>query len=95
MSEGWAGGSSRRWRRIRRIVLARDGYRCQLQLLGVCLIAAPLVGGHAHHMHGKAKCPGCAADMLSHLQAACAPCNLKTGEPQVRGDPPCQPMTRW
>jgi hypothetical protein len=76
-------------------VLRRDGFRCQLQLPGVCRIDAPLFGGHVHHVHGKTKCPGCRADHLDHLQAACAPCNLKTGEPTRKGDPPCNPMTIW
>lgn len=76
-------------------MLARDGYRCQLALPGVCRVHALLRGGHVHHVHGKTKCAGCRADNLAHLQAACAPCNLSTGEPKMKGDPPCKPMTRW
>jgi 5-methylcytosine-specific restriction endonuclease McrA len=95
MSEGWRGGSSRRWRLLRAKVLERDRYRCQIRIEGVCRIDAPLFGGHVHHMHGKAKCAGCRADWPTHLQAACAPCNLYVGEPTSKGDPPCNPMTNW
>lgn len=95
MSEAWAGGSTRRWRRIRADVLRRDRYRCQLRIPGVCRVDAPLFGGHVHHKHGKGRCAGCAADQPDHLQAACAPCNLHVGEPKSQGDPPCKPMTRW
>lgn len=30
MSRSWAGGSTRAWRRLRRYVLERDGYRCRV-----------------------------------------------------------------
>ena len=86
MSEGWAGGSTRAWRRTRAAVLARDGYRCRLKL-DVCVGVAT----HAHHTRGKAY-----GDDPRFLVAACAPCNLKTGDPtRAKGDPPCSPVTQW
>ena len=37
MSKAWKGGSTTAWRRVRALVLARDGYRCRLALPGgVC-----------------------------------------------------------
>lgn len=87
MSGSWAGGSSRRWRRTRAYVLARDGYTCQLRLPG-CEGAAPLEGGHVHHLRGKAT-----GDDPAQLVASCAPCNLQAG--QVDPDPDPRPLTRW
>lgn len=88
MSNAWAGGSTRQWREVvRPAVLARDGYRCTLALLGTwrtrtqdgvhCLGVANTV----HHKHGKNRCAGCKADRLDHLAAACTPCNLRVGDP--------------
>lgn len=88
MSAGWAGGSSRRWRRIRAQVLARDGYLCQLRLPGVCTVHAPLEGGHVHHTLGKDR-----GDDPAHLIAACEACNLAVGEPVP--DPAPIPRTVW
>jgi hypothetical protein len=87
MSEGWAGGSTRAWRRVRAFVLARDGHRCRIRLEGVCVGVAT----HAHHTRGKAY-----GDDPRFIVAACAPCNLKKGDPtRVKGDPPCNPVTVW
>lgn len=95
MSKGWSRGSTRAWREVRARVLARDGYLCQLRIEGVCTVSAPLAGGHAHHVHGKTSgCAGCAADLPSHIVAACGPCNLRVGEP-APGDPPNQGVTQW
>lgn len=92
MSSAWARGSTRAWRRTRVLVLARDNYRCTLKIEGVCVGAA----SQAHHLHGRGSaCLGCRADLPSHLSAACAPCNLRVGEPKSEGDPGCRPMTRW
>lgn len=87
MSRTWVGGSTRAWRVLRARVLARDGYLCRLKLAGVCTTAAT----HVHHTLGKA----ITGDDPDYLVAACAPCNLKTGDPRKQPDPPCRPRTRW
>jgi hypothetical protein len=47
----WSGGrgSTREWRRVRRLVLERDRWRCQLQLPEVCEGRATQV----HHTLGR------------------------------------------
>ncbi|HEU4425189.1 MAG TPA: hypothetical protein VFR67_21885 [Pilimelia sp.] len=93
MSGSWAGGSTRAWRRIRAHVLARDGHHCRLRLPGVCTGAAT----HVHHTHGRAA----TGDDQAYLVAACAPCNLKIGDPSKprgpgrRPGPEPEPRTRW
>lgn len=100
MSRGWKGGSTRRWRRIRRAVLERDGCRCrahddgwcdQAQGEHTCTGRADLSGphaGHAHHTLGRA----ITGDDPRHIVAACEPCNLHIGEPTVATatDPPSE-----
>jgi 5-methylcytosine-specific restriction endonuclease McrA len=93
VSAGWAKGSTRAWRILRRAILARDGHRCQLTIPGVCVHRSEPM--HVHHKHGKDRCRGCKIDAPDHLQAACAPCNLHVGDPGKKGDPPCIPITRW
>jgi 5-methylcytosine-specific restriction endonuclease McrA len=94
VSRTWAGGSTRRWRKIRQRVLERDGHTCQLALPGCTRYAT-----HAHHLHGKAS-----GDDPAGLVAACPSCNLKTGDPTRRSsqprprrprDPDPIPRTRW
>ncbi|HEV8653324.1 MAG TPA: HNH endonuclease signature motif containing protein [Actinomycetes bacterium] len=84
MSRGWKGGSTRAWRRVRRQVLERDGYRCQLKL-DVCTTRATT----AHHVKGKAM-----GDDPRFLVAACQPCNLKVGDP-TKHDPAPLPWGGW
>lgn len=36
MSKSWAGGSTSAWRRVRRQVLVRDDYLCQIKIRGTC-----------------------------------------------------------
>jgi len=84
MSRSWKGGSTRAWRRTRALVLARDGHRCQLKLPGCTTTAT-----HVHHVLGKAH-----GDDPAQLLAACAHCNLSTGDPSGH-DPQPQPRTRW
>jgi len=86
MSKSWAKGSDRRWRRLRFRVLARDGYRCQLQLEG-CTTRA----NHVHHTLGRTV----TGDNPDHLVAACASCNLKVGDPTRAADPAPRARTRW
>lgn len=85
MSKAWAKGSSRAWRRTRIQVLARDGYRCQLQLPG-CTSKATEV----HHTAPREV----AGDDPAHLLAACSGCNKRAGDPR-RTDPKPRPRTRW
>jgi len=84
VSKSWESGSTRAWRRVRRAVLERDRYRCQLQLPG-CTTRAT----HAHHTKGKAM-----GDDPAHLVAACSSCNLATGDP-TRHDPDPRPWVGW
>ncbi|HEV2784686.1 MAG TPA: hypothetical protein VGX25_35325 [Actinophytocola sp.] len=85
MSKAWAKGSTRRWRKIRARVLARDRYRCQLR--------RPDCAGRAdqvHHTLGRAV----TGDDERYLVAACGPCNRGVGDP-ARRDPQPAPRTRW
>jgi 5-methylcytosine-specific restriction endonuclease McrA len=72
MSKDWSGGSTRRWRKIRLVILKRDSYVCQLQIDGVCKYRADSV----HHTKGKAF-----GDDMRYLVAACMPCNQHVGDP--------------
>lgn len=86
MSRSWQGGSTRRWRRLRALVLVRDGYRCRLRL-DVCTGLATCV----HHTAGRSV----TGDDPTYLVASCAPCNLKLGDPTKHSDPPNRPVTKW
>lgn len=85
MSRAWAGGSTTAWRKTRAMVLARDGYRCKVDVgtmcpkhhhpcPGVCTRRATVV----HHTKGRAV----TGDDPQFLAAACAPCNGHIGEPK-------------
>lgn len=100
MSRSWAGGSTRRWRNIRRGVLLANANanrgRCRLDVgkecarhgrpcPGVCTGTADTV----HHARGKQH-----GDDPRYLVACCAACNLHVGQPgAVSPDP--QPRSRW
>lgn len=86
MSRAWKGGSTRRWRKIRAEVLARDGGECQLRIPGKCTTAAT----HVHHTRGRAL----TGDDPRYLVAACAACNLAAGNPQATV-PDIGGVTRW
>ena len=100
MSKAWGRGSTRRWRRIRAVVLARNlatnQGRCQLAIPGTwttrlgevrrCLGQADCV----HHPYGKRY-----GDDPAYLMAACTPCNLKVGDPTKAADPKPEPRTQW
>lgn len=73
MSRSWQKGSTTAWRRIRAVVLLRDGYRCQLQIPGICTTTATQV----HHLLGR----DISGDDPRYLAASCAPCNQKAGHP--------------
>jgi len=66
-----AGGSIKtaQWRRTRALVLARDGWVCQLQWPGVCLGRANQVDHILPREHGG-------TNDMANLRAACRPCNL-------------------
>jgi len=85
MSRAWKHGSTRKWRKIRAYVLARDGYRCQLRLPG-CTITA----SEAHHTVAREV----AGDDPDKLVAACPGCNKRAGDPRAH-DPDPRPRTRW
>jgi 5-methylcytosine-specific restriction endonuclease McrA len=87
MSSAWGKGSTRAWRILRLKVLKRDGYRCQVQIEGICTTIADC----AHHLDGKA-----AGDDPDRLVASCTPCNLAVGDPAGRGtDPEHVARTNW
>jgi 5-methylcytosine-specific restriction endonuclease McrA len=85
MSNAWKRGSTRRWRKIRQWVLARDKYTCLLKLEG-CTHKATQV----HHVAGKKF-----GDDPALLVSACRPCNLKIGDPTKGNDPPNKAVTKW
>lgn len=87
MSQAWAKGSTRAWRRTRAAVLARDGYSCRLGIEGVCTGHAT----HVHHTHGRST----TGDDPAHLVAACQACNLHIGDPTRTPDPAPRPRTAW
>lgn len=87
MGRGWGRGSTRAWRRVRALVLARDGYRCRLAITGVCTGRATCV----HHTRGKR----ITGDDPTYLVAACKGCNLKVGDPTKQPDPAPRPRTQW
>lgn len=89
MSQAWQGGSTRAWRKTRARVLQRDGHTCQLRLPRVCIGTAE----HVHHTHGRA----ITGDNDAYLVAACAPCNLKIGDPTrpAIADPRPRTYTPW
>lgn len=102
------GGSTRRYRRVRAEVLARDGWRCRM--------ADVRAGRYLPHLAPWAPTirvsPDCAGADLSQLQAhhvrgraetgddprwmlaACSACNQATGDPRRRDAPPLR-VTRW
>lgn len=95
MSNAWAAGSTRAWRRVRAAVLAHnqlpkrlggnDG-RCTQQIPGVCTGQATQV----HHTLGRAV----TGDDPRYLEATCAPCNQHIGEPR-RHEPAPKIRSRW
>jgi hypothetical protein len=88
MSQSWAGGSTRAWRRTRALVLLRDGWTCQLRLPGVCVGRSEPM--HVHHTRGKQF-----GDDPAYLLASCEPCNLALGDPTKLADRPNEAVTKW
>lgn len=85
MSQSWANGSTRRWRRIRAAVLHRDaqaGWICRAHEEGWCnrkpgTHTCTRIPNEAHHTLGKAL----TGDNPDHLVSACKACNLHIGDP--------------
>ena len=81
-------GSTRRWRRIRRLVLDRDGWRCQV-----------LVDDAGNVVESpRPATPPAGPDDPTWLRAACPPHNLSRGDAATDARPdrrqPAGP-TRW
>lgn len=92
MSHAWARGSTREWRRLRRAVLDRDGWICQLcsKPINPQLHNPDPMSAQVHHTLGKAY-----GDDPAQLQAAHRKCNLDAGDPTRAPDPEPRVMTRW
>ncbi|EHR62641.1 HNH endonuclease [Saccharomonospora cyanea] len=92
MSKSWAKGSTRAWRKTRALVLARDGWVCQLCHRAIDPQLRPPHPGSAtvHHTLGKRY-----GDNPAHLVAAHRKCNLDVGDPTTQPDPPAEPVTKW
>lgn len=88
MSNSWAGGSTRAWRKYRARILNRDNHTCQLQLDG-CKGRAT----EAHHLDGRRA--GLMPTNTNRVIAACQPCNNRVGDPTTTTPPPNPPTTRW
>jgi 5-methylcytosine-specific restriction endonuclease McrA len=87
---GWAGtGSTTRWRAIRPVILARDGYTCQIQ--------GPRCTGTATTVdHITALADGGAMYDPTNLRAACQTCNCgRRDTSRATGDTAIETRTRW
>lgn len=71
---------------MRRLVLERDEYRCQIKIADSCTTIADTV----HHTLGWA----ITGDNPAFLVAACKACNLRIGEPKGNDEQPRR-TTRW
>jgi len=91
MSRGWGRGSTRAHRRVREEILRinrieHDGM-CRLAIPDVCTGLADCV----HHTRGKTV----TGNNPHYMIAACAACNLRTGDPTRTPDPPGRSATQW
>jgi len=73
-------GTSAWYKKIRPFVLARDGYRCQIRLPGVCANLdgkrLPANRLEVDHIHPRRRG---GSDHPHNLRAACIPCNRHLG----------------
>jgi hypothetical protein len=91
MSQSWANGSTRQYRRIRAAVLHRDalaGYHCRAHQDGWCnrkpgTHTCTRTPNEAHHTHGRAL----TGDNPDFMVSACKPCNLHIGDPTTGTQP--------
>lgn len=60
--------STRRWREVRKMVLLRDNFTCQLRIFPVCKVKADGVDHILPITKGG-------SDSLGNLRASCRPCN--------------------
>jgi hypothetical protein len=88
-SAAWPNGPTAAWRRIRKRILERDGYRCQLRVTNRCTHHATQV----HHTLGREV----TGDDPRFLVASCASCNATLRDHPELGvtDPEPTPRTRW
>lgn len=84
MSSLRSNGSTSKWRRLREVVIARDGGACQM-------CGSP--GTHVDHIVPRRLMDGNVVDSLENLQLLCAPCNLRKGGRFFESDrtPPTPP----
>lgn len=61
------------WRKVRAYVLARDHFRCQVQLAGIC------TGDATEVDHERAIALWGVSYDTDHLRASCRPCNRHLG----------------
>ena len=87
-------GSTRRWRRVRRYVLDRDGWVCHYPVAGgLCLAPANTAGHIIARAEWPAGVPG--VDDPANLRAECARHNYRGGAAITNGtEPPTRPMWR-
>lgn len=84
MSKAWEKGSSAAWRRVRKLCLERDGFRCQIKGPNCTTVATT-----ADHIVPRSVSDD---DSLGNLRAACATCNTERGD---RPDDPPHAPVRW
>ena len=65
-------GNRWRWSKTRRLILARDGHRCQLGIAGICLSIATEVDHIVPRAVGG-------SDALDNLRSVCHPCHVSRG----------------
>jgi hypothetical protein len=80
------------WRNTRALVLARDGWVCQLcfKVIDPTLPREDPMSAQVHHLHGKRHGDDPRWCVASHRL-----CNQRVGDPDKAGDPPPRPRTRW
>lgn len=84
-----AAGSTRAWRRLRRLVLDRDGRRCRVPVEGTDRVC----GAYATHVDHVVRRRDGGTDDPANLRAACRDCNLaREGRQRPRRS---TPAGRW
>jgi 5-methylcytosine-specific restriction endonuclease McrA len=88
-------GSTRRWRRLRALVLDRDAHRCQVPVDGgTAGNGGRVCGAHASHVDHVLPRKHGGSDHPSNLRAACSSCNLRRGSSTTPDDAPAAAPTR-